>query len=69
MVHPDRQEFAETTSGGLTSYLPAVEYAVRLARQREKKMADRFEPIGLEDAREARRELEALVEAIGGPTT
>lgn len=53
----------------LRSHLPALRYALRLARQREEKMADRFEPIGLEDAREARRELEALVEAIGGPTT
>lgn len=58
-------EFPDGTD--LRAHLPALRYAVRLARQREEEVADRFERFGLEDAREARRELEALVEAIEEP--
>lgn len=60
MAHPDRREFAGSASGNLASYLPAVRYALRLAREREERLTERLEPIGLDRAKEARRELEEL---------
>lgn len=48
------------SSHRLGRYLPALRYAVRLAREREAELSERLEPHGHQEAQRARRRLEEL---------
>lgn len=64
-----RNEFPDDIPVGLRCYVPALRYAVRLAREREQELTAAFEPQEHRLASQSRAELEELremIEAVGG---
>lgn len=61
-----RVEVPECKVGDLREYVPAIRYAVRLAKERQREHRRRMEAVGFVLARRHRRELEELVEAVEG---
>lgn len=64
MTTRSRNEFPDDIPVGLRCYVPALRYAVRLAREREQELTAAFEPQEHRLASQARAELEELREMI-----